>query len=438
MRRSVEFAPAAQRSERRSAADHPGTLAPYVDARPVAARSAVIQRWIDDDGVENNIPPIGVRITDPDLRGGGQNLVDPKRPRTSEQSDAADERRDEFPVEVPDDAEPIAALDPYAVEIAQREASHFKGNPYGIRVRVPGSRFVDLGHISNDHVESIASASEWFRSRGRIWARTAGPGAFAAEFITNAGEQLEYLLAVRLAVLHEEAEPRSGAGRAAADDKVGTIRSPAKYEAAYDARKSEPLHKAPADTPRFFAQHYGDRIVAQIVHPGPWERGIRDPGQAQTMGSQNAKNYLVDFLRPGLTPAQKEEYRSTFPGRWEWLHLIGSSLGGPNTANNLVAGSYDANTKMIALEHRIARWGLRDYHGENAPTLANPIAITTEAGVARGTHAATRVRMQVQQGGRTIVTGEYDATDQRVITKSQYAEEEQRVDAAVEASRRAH
>ncbi|CAO3429811.1 hypothetical protein [Azospirillum doebereinerae] len=34
----------------------------------------------------------------------------------------------------------------------------------------------------------------------------------------------------------------------------------------------------------------------------------------------------------------------------EWCHLIGDALGGPTTGENLVAGSYGANTYMACLE----------------------------------------------------------------------------------------
>ena len=39
--------------------------------------------------------------------------------------------------------------------------------------------------------------------------------------------------------------------------------------------------------------------------------------------------------------------------RWEWLHLLGASLGGPTIEGNLVAGTYDSNTQMTAVETAI-------------------------------------------------------------------------------------
>jgi hypothetical protein len=37
----------------------------------------------------------------------------------------------------------------------------------------------------------------------------------------------------------------------------------------------------------------------------------------------------------------------------EWIHLIGSSIGGDNAPGNLVSGTFDANTKMIPFETQI-------------------------------------------------------------------------------------
>ena len=38
---------------------------------------------------------------------------------------------------------------------------------------------------------------------------------------------------------------------------------------------------------------------------------------------------------------------------WEWLHIVGHSLGGNNELGNLVAGTVDANTAMIPHEKSI-------------------------------------------------------------------------------------
>ena len=56
--------------------------------------------------------------------------------------------------------------------------------------------------------------------------------------------------------------------------------------------------------------------------------------------------------------ASAGQYAESFGGhgrRWEWLHLRASRLGGRNTAENLVAGTEQANTQMIPYERMIYR-----------------------------------------------------------------------------------
>jgi hypothetical protein len=57
----------------------------------------------------------------------------------------------------------------------------------------------------------------------------------------------------------------------------------------------------------------------------------------------------------GTLSAANASKRGTkfYPGsktHQEWCHLVGDSLGGPTSAENLVAGSYGANTYMCAIE----------------------------------------------------------------------------------------
>jgi hypothetical protein len=70
--------------------------------------------------------------------------------------------------------------------------------------------------------------------------------------------------------------------------------------------------------------------------------GSETPTRESVMGASAlnyaAKIYDNDFAR----------------GRsWEWLHLLGHSLGGDNKVGNLVAGTYTANTQMIPHEKKI-------------------------------------------------------------------------------------
>ncbi len=74
---------------------------------------------------------------------------------------------------------------------------------------------------------------------------------------------------------------------------------------------------------------------------GPLHKASRGKGQNSTMGGSAWQ--AVEELKK----TQKAE------GMWEWLHLLGSALGGPNGIVNLGAGTYDANTWMIPLESEI-------------------------------------------------------------------------------------
>ncbi|NEP00810.1 MAG: DUF4157 domain-containing protein [Symploca sp. SIO2E9] len=151
----------------------------------------------------------------------------------------------------------------------------------------------------------------------------------------------------------------------------------------------------------------GKNIKNKIVHKGPWEKGERKPSQIDVMGHQNAKNYIE----------QQEGKRP--PGKFEWLHLIGSSLGGPNLLGNLVAGSYDANTEMIPLEHRIALWT----KSEDAPTPANPVVIEATAEVTEEDNwIAKKITLKGENKakGKTIERTYTDARRRNVITKDEY------------------
>lgn len=169
-----------------------------------------------------------------------------------------------------------------------------------------------------------------------------------------------------------------------------------------------------------------DGSQVTVVHKGPWKKGDRGSGQSSVMGGQNAKNYVVDQIVDPSKP--KDTLRQELGGRFEWLHVVGSSLGGINVKENLVAGSYDANTKMIALEHRVARWGTRDYSGEHAPSSFNPITITGMTRTYPNTRVGKSINVTVHHGAKQVASGDYNVEEQTVITKSQYTTEEKRVE----------
>ncbi|NQZ10679.1 MAG: DUF4157 domain-containing protein [Algicola sp.] len=330
-------------------------------------------------------------------------------------------------------------IDPYSVEIKPKDVSDAKGGNSGILVKWAGQRSRDLAVIDAALITKLMENATWYLDLDLIWAVVDG---HTLKFNTSDILKMERALCIRHLILNEEAQPRSGKGRAAPAELAGTIRVPAKDEASYSPAKKGFFHSEKVEPAEFKATHSGDHIEATIIHKSAWAKGVRDPGQSDVMGGQNAKNYIVDTLEPAKVPAslfsglEQQGKVNKLGGRWEWLHLIGSSLGGVNTANNLVAGSYDANTKMIALEHRVANWGTFSYDKEFKPTADNPIEIKTTATVnPKNSHVGNKIKMVVKHGAKKVVEGEYEAANQTVITKKQYEAEEERVAAEIDKSR---
>lgn len=275
-------------------------------------------------------------------------------------------------------------------------------------------------------------------------------------------------LLIRYHILFDEPEPRSGRERAAANEQVGGLRAPSDTEAAYapaarNVGAPQGVKQYQVANSILRVEMGADQIKNTMIHKGPWAKGSRKPGQAAVMGGQSAKNYAIDQLgrdSPELA------------GRYEWLHIIGSSLGGLNVLGNLVAGTYDANTKMIALEHRVALWSSREYQrnaneaaaadqpmrdvstgasgsasaaasedkSSAAPIAINdatPLTIVGTADVRHNTFLATNIALTVSHGGTELVSGEYKAGDPHVITKNEYEAEEKRVEDTIAAARAA-
>lgn len=158
---------------------------------------------------------------------------------------------------------------------------------------------------------------------------------------------------------------------------------------------------------KFKSHRTKNTITNIIVHAAPWGKGVRRPSQIGVMFGLNAKNYIerLEGKRP--------------EGRYEWLHLIGSSLGGPNLLGNLVAGSYDANTEMIPLEHRIAHWGSKDY--KNPPTSKKPVIIMAEAQLIPDTFVAQKITLTGQDTEGNKITRTYDNPQRRdMLTREEY------------------
>ncbi len=207
----------------------------------------------------------------------------------------------------------------------------------------------------------------------------------------------------------------SGIGRASADE--GQRRD-------YGARYKTPLYRYAR--PSEFGGHRAratsggeldisvnaNRVTSTIVHREPWKKGSRNPSQSAVMFGRSAKDYTSDIRQlNGRHPG----------GRWEWLHLIGSSLGGDNVLGNLVAGGYDANTEMIPYERRFATWAnVMPLDGSSTLTL------TTTADLEGDSWVAERIQMDgALRGGRDgdrrlDMPAIEDAQSRRVLTEAKY------------------
>lgn len=141
---------------------------------------------------------------------------------------------------------------------------------------------------------------------------------------------------------------------------------------------------------------------------GPCRRGDSPKTRAGAMENYSALNY-----------AKAVGYPDADKMRWEWLHLIGSAIGGKNEIGNLVAGSYDANTQMTMLEGNITK-----YCKEKA-TPDNPVELEVKATLwnsgAEGTaYIATAIQMIVTQGDKEIANDTFEGARKAAMDKMEY------------------
>lgn len=85
-----------------------------------------------------------------------------------------------------------------------------------------------------------------------------------------------------------------------------------------------------------------DLLVLEVEYTEPAVNGSEVPTRDSAMGG-TARNYAAAVMEPEWANARN----------WEWLHIVGHALGGNNEVDNLVAGTYDANTQMIPHERAI-------------------------------------------------------------------------------------
>jgi hypothetical protein len=107
-------------------------------------------------------------------------------------------------------------------------------------------------------------------------------------------------------------------------------------------RGARPTTKAPKADPKFPLALGTDVIEIEVWYNSPALLGSEAPTRDVVMGD-SALNYAASVYGDEWARARN----------WEWLHIVAHSLGGNNEVGNLVAGTYDANTKMIPFEKEI-------------------------------------------------------------------------------------
>lgn len=108
-------------------------------------------------------------------------------------------------------------------------------------------------------------------------------------------------------------------------------------------------------------------------------RGSRGAGQKAAMGNYSALDYVLHFTDSAQTD-------------WEWLHIQGSRLGGPNRPENLVAGTFDANTHMIPYERAI--FEMSTMASQQHPVQVRWVAVVRTID-GENTHIGDTIRIEV-------------------------------------------
>ena len=167
-------------------------------------------------------------------------------------------------------------------------------------------------------------------------------------------------------------------------------------------RAAKASGKAP-DVPR------EETCTNKLSLPGPCKRADRGAGQNAAMGNMSALTYARDYAE--VPDAGKHT--------WEWLHLIGSAIGGKNEQGNLVAGTYDMNTLMIPLEQTIVTYS-------QSATPAEPMLVEATAKLWRNekeklTWVAEEITLSLSQNQRKILSFGPIQPKANVLTRIEYA-----------------
>jgi hypothetical protein len=146
-------------------------------------------------------------------------------------------------------------------------------------------------------------------------------------------------------------------------------------------------------------------VSSELLVTGPCKRGDESTGRDAAMSGFSALNYAK-----AVGVAGAEEHT------WEWLHLVGSSLGGANEEGNLVAGTFDSNTIMIPIEQAIVAYSNRE-----DVTPEKPVKIVAQAEVVENTWVAEEIFIEVFHGNKTVMSfGPFSALKTGKLTTMEY------------------
>lgn len=173
-----------------------------------------------------------------------------------------------------------------------------------------------------------------------------------------------------------------------------------------EMRGPRPAAKAGRADPKFPAPPGVDLLRVMAVFNGPATLGDSSKSRDSIMGD-SARNYAASVYGEAWAHART----------WEWLHIRAHSLGGDNAVGNLVAGTFDANTKMIPYEAGIQELS-------QSATPANPFHVMWEVDLYPDSWVAIGIKMRIRHrdasGELVIQTADFNAQTDMNLDKLQF------------------
>ena len=173
-----------------------------------------------------------------------------------------------------------------------------------------------------------------------------------------------------------------------------------------DMLGARPVAKGAKADPKFPAATGVDLIEIVVEYDGPATNGDTSKARDTVMGD-SARNYAASVYGEHWANARS----------WEWLHIRAHSLGGDNAVGNLVAGTFDANTKMIPYERQI-------HLLSQTATPADTFKVKWEIDVYPDSWVAIAIKMSIQHkdsnGQLVVQSADFNAQTDMNLDKLQY------------------